>query len=311
MTGKARTVLGDIDAAQMGYTMPHEHLLTGPQGDGTKNNDDHTLDSVDKATEMLRQFKEVGGGTIVETTPLSWGRNTEGMVKASQETGVHVIACTGYICEEHGMPAGVEGLTIDQVAEEMVSDVQDGMDGTKHKAGWCKAGTAYNHITANEEKVLRAAARAATATGVPLHTHTTAGTMGIEQAEIVASEGYDMSRMIIAHVDRNPDLWYHRKMLDFGVYLIYDGPGKAKYYPDSIRVDLLRQLVKDGFADRLMLSNDMGRRSHHKVYGYGPGFTWIKERFLPRLLEEGFEQDTLDKFMYENPQRIYAMVGPR
>ena len=311
MTGLARTVLGDIDAAQMGYTMPHEHLLTGPQGDGTKNNDDHTLDSVDKATEMLRQFKEVGGGTIVETTPLTWGRNTEGMVKASKEAGVHVIACTGYICEEHGMPAGVEDLTIDQVAEEMVSDVQDGMDGTKHKAGWCKAGTAYNHITANEEKVLRAAARAATATGVPLHTHTTAGTMGIEQAEIVASEGYDMSRMIIAHVDRNPDLWYHRKMLDFGVYLIYDGPGKAKYYPDSVRVDLLRQLVKDGFADRLMLSNDMGRRSHHKVYGFGPGFTWIKERFLPRLLEEGFEQETLDKFMYENPQRIYAMVEPR
>ena len=311
MAGKARTVLGDIDASEMGYTMPHEHLLTGPQGDGSKNNIDHTLDSVEKATEMLVQFKAVGGGTIVETTPKSWGRNTEGMVKSSTEAGVHVIACTGYICEEHGMPVGVEELGIDDIAEEMANDVQNGMDGTSHKAGWCKAGTAYNHITPNEEKVLRAAARAAKATGVPLHTHTTAGTMGIEQAEIVKSEGFDMERMIIAHVDRNPDLWYHRKMLDFGVYLIYDGPGKAKYYPDSIRVDLLRQLVIDGFGERLMLSNDMGRRSHHKVYGFGPGFTWIKERFLPRLLEEGFAQDTLDNFMCANPQRIYSMVDPR
>lgn len=310
MAGKARTVLGDIDAKDMGYTMPHEHLLTAPQGYGSKNNTDHSLDSVDKATEMLRQFKAVGGGTIVETTPKSWGRNTKGMVRASKDAGVHVIACTGYICEEHGMPANVETLSIDDIAQEMIQDVEDGMDGTKHKAGWCKAGTAYNHITPNEEKVLRAAARAAKATGVPLHTHTTAGTMGIEQAEIVASEGFDMSRMIIAHVDRNPDLWYHRKMLEFGVYLIYDGPGKAKYYPDSVRVELLRQLVSDGHEERLMLSNDMGRRSHHKVYGFGPGFTWIKERFLPRLLEEGFGQETLDKFMYANPQRIYSMVEP-
>ena len=310
--GKVRSVLGDIEASEMGYTMPHEHLLTGPQGEGTKNNLDHHLDSVPKAIEMLNDFREVGGGTIVETTPKTWGRNSPGMVEASRASGVHVIACTGYICQEHGMPEDVESLSIDQVAQEMIADVSEGMDGTGARAGWCKAGTAYMHITPNEEKVLRAAARAATATGVPLHTHTTGGTMGIEQAEIVASEGFDMERMIIAHVDRNPDLWYHRKMLDFGVYLIYDGPGKAKYYPDSMRVELLRQLVKDGFGERLMLSNDMGRRSHHKVYGYGPGFNWIKERFIPRLVEdEGFAEEAVHKFMYDNPQRIYAMVAPK
>ena len=58
-------------------------------------------------------------------------------------------------------------------------------------------------------------------------------------------------------MDRNPDYWYHKKMLEKGVYLIYDGPGKAKYYPDSVRVELLKKLVADGYADRLMLSNDM------------------------------------------------------
>ena len=26
--------------------------------------------------------------------------------------------------------------------------------------------------------------------------------------------------------------------------MIYDGPGKVKYYPDSVRVDLLRRLVE-------------------------------------------------------------------
>lgn len=305
---KIRTVLGDIEANQLGFTMAHEHILTNPQGEGTKNEPDHHLDSVELAIQMLNEFKAIGGRCIVETTPQSWGRNTPGMVEASKVSGVHVIACTGYICEEHGMEPEVSDWSINYIADRMIKEVEEGMDGTTVKAGWIKAGTAYNYISPNEEKVLRAAARAAMETGVCLHTHTTAGTMGIEQIEIVESEGFDLERMIIAHVDRFPDLWYHRKMLSKGVYIIYDGPGKAKYYPDSMRVELLRQLVKDGYGDKIMLSNDMGRRSHHKVYGYGPGFNWIKERFLPRLLEEGFTQETLDMFMIHNPARIYTKV---
>lgn len=302
-----RTVLGDIDASLMGFTMAHEHILTHPKGSGSKAEIGHHLDSVDKAIEALREFKAVGGGCVVETTPESWGRNTPGMVQASRASGVHVIACTGYICEEHGMEPEVSAWSIDDIAARMIHDVTVGMDGTDVKAGWVKAGTAYMHVTANEEKVLRAGVRAAMTTGVCLHTHTTTGTMGIEQTEIAADEGMDLSRMIIAHVDRNPDLWYHRKLLETGASIIYDGPGKAKYYPDSVRVDLLRQLVADGFESQIMLSNDMGRRSHHTVYGYGPGFTWIKQRFLPRLLEEGFGQETLDAFMIHNPARMYAL----
>lgn len=306
---KVRTVLGDVEASELGFTMPHEHILTNPQGEGTKNNPDHHLDSIPLGIKALEEFKEAGGGCIVETTPRSWGRNARGMVEVSRASGVHVIACTGYICEEHGMEPEVSDMSIDDLAEVMIRDVTVGMDGTDIKAGWCKAGTAYMHVTPNEEKQLRAAARAAAATGVCMHTHTTGGTMGIEQIEIVEDEGcLPLDRLIIAHVDRVPDLWYHRKMLEKGVYLIYDGPGKAKYYPDSMRIELLRQLVEDGYGERLMLSNDMGRRSHHTAYGYGPGLAWIKRRFIPRLLDEGFSEETVAKFQYDNPQRIYAMV---
>ena len=304
---KIRTVLGDIDSGELGFTMAHEHILTHPRGSGSKAESGHHLDSVEKAVQMLKEFKAVGGGGVVEATPRSWGRNARGMVEASRKSGVHVIACTGYICQEHGMESEVSEWSVNTIADRMIADITEGMDGSAAKAGWVKAGTAYMHITPNEEKVLRAAVRAAKETGVCLHTHTTGGTMGIEQTEAARSEGLNMERMIIAHVDRNPDLWYHRKMLAEGVYLIYDGPGKAKYYPDSVRVELLRRLVADGYEKKIMLSNDMGRRSHHSVYGYGPGFNWIKERFLPRLLEEGFSQDTLDNFMIHNPAVVYAM----
>lgn len=306
---KIRTVLGDIDSGRLGFTMAHEHILTHPRGSGSKAESGHHLDSVEKAVQMLEEFKAVGGGGVAEATPRSWGRNARGMVEASRKSGVHVIACTGYICQEHGMGPEVDEQSISEIADEMCSDILVGMDGTDSRAGWVKAGSAYMHITPNEEKVIRAGVRAAASTGVCLHTHTTNGTMGIEQIEIALDEGMDPERMIVAHVDRNPDLWYHRKMLATGASLIYDGPGKAKYYPDSLRVDLLRQLVEDGYEDQLMLCNDMGRRSHHTAWGYGPGWQWIKQRFLPRLLEEGFSQSLVDKFMIHNPARMYTMSG--
>lgn len=308
--GKARTVMGDVDAAELGYTMPHEHLLTHPQGHGSKNEQDHMLDDFDKAVQMLSEYRSIGGGTIVEATPRTWGRDAAGMAKASELTGVHVIACTGYICQEHGMEPDIADRGVDAIAEDMVNDITVGMDGTEAKAGWIKCGTAYMHVTRGEDKVIRAAAQAATTTGACVSTHTTNGTMGIEQLEIAAEEGFPLSRMAVAHVDRVPDLWYHRKMLETGASLIYDGPGKAKYYPDSMRVELLKQLVAEGFEDQLMLCNDMGRRSHHTVYGFGPGWQWIKQRFIPRLLDEGLTEDHVQKFMVANPRRLFTLSEP-
>ncbi|WP_166979173.1 phosphotriesterase family protein [Paramicrobacterium fandaimingii] len=310
MTDTFRTVLGDVDSSEMGYTMPHEHIFTHPQGHGSKNEQDHMLDDYAKGVQMLSEYKGIGGGTIIEATPKTWGRDPQGMVDASKEAGVHVIACTGYICQEHGMEPNITDRGVDNIAQEMVDDIETGMGGTTGKAGWIKVGTAYMYVTPGEDMVIRAAVQAAKRTGAPISTHTTGGTMGIEQLEIAASEGFDLSRMTVAHVDRNPDLWYHRKMLETGASLIYDGPGKAKYYPDSVRIDLLRQLVKDGFGDQLMLCNDMGRRSHHTVYGFGPGWQWIKQRFIPRLLEEGFSEEQIHKFMYDNPRRQFSLAKP-
>lgn len=307
MQGKIRTILGDINPGELGYTMPHEHILDNPAVGGYFDSD-HVLNDYDKAKQMLEEFKQIGGGAIGEASTKHWGRNTEGMAKLSAETGVNIICCTGYLCESQcDMSAWIGNKTIDELEEEMIKEVTEGMDGTTCKAGWIKAGTSYDYISAREEKVLRAAARASRVTGAPVQTHTSTGTMGLEQIEIMEDEGMDLTHFCLAHVDRNPDYWYHKKMLEKGVYLIYDGPGKAKYYPDSMRVELLRKLVADGYGDRLMLSNDMGRRSHHTVYGKGPGWQWIKQRFLPRLLDEGFTQETIDKFMIENPARFYTM----
>lgn len=305
---KVRTILGDIDPSLMGFTLPHEHLITRPIDAILKTADEILMmDNVDAAVQILKDFKAAGGQTMGELTPKCHGRNVPGMVRAACEVGCHVIATTGYIAQKFGFPSKIDAMSANMVADEMIKDVTEGMDGTTHKAGMIKAGTSYMRITSAEEKALRGGARASIQTGVPLHTHTDQGTMGLEQIEIALEEGLDPTHMIIAHVDRNLDLWYHRQLLKHGVYVIYDGPGKVKYYPDSARIEVLCQLVADGFGKQIMLSNDIGKRSYHAAYGGGPGHKWIIQKFLPRLLDEGFSQEQIDDFMIHNPANAYTI----
>ena len=307
MKGKIRTILKDIDPSELGYTMAHEHILDEPAVGGY-NDPEHQLTDYDKALEMMQNYIKMGGKGVAEASTKHWGRNTLGMADIARKTGVNIICCTGYLCESQvNMDIWVNDKTIEDLQNEMIEEIEVGMDNTDHKAGWIKVGTSYNYISEREERIIRAAARASDITGAPVHSHTSTGTMGLEQIAILESEGMDMNHFCVAHVSRNPDYYYHKKMLQHGVYLLYDGAGKPKYYTDEVLIELLRKLVNDGYEDKIMLSNDMGKKTHHKVYGYGPGYEYIHDIFLPRLLDEGFPEKVVHKFMYENPARFYTM----
>lgn len=304
-----RTVLGDIDASRLGYTLPHEHIFIDVAGH-SKPDIEWSMYDWNTQMSMVKEYKANGGGTLVDANPMyKDGRNAAGLYTMAQKTGVNIVACTGFVKvnKDTNNTSHLVGKSVEEITDFFVSEIEEGMDGTDIKAGWIKGASLYHHIDPIQEACLRAGARASMITGAPMHTHTEVGTFCLEQIEIVESEGMDLTRFGLAHVDRNPDYWLHKKILEKGCYIIYDGPGKAKYYPDSIRVDLLKRLVADGFGKQIMLCNDMGKKSHHPQYGGGPGWNWIKNRFLPRLLDEGFSQETIDDFMINNPARFYSL----
>ena len=158
-----------------------------------------------------------------------------------------------------------------------------------------------------EEKTAVAAAQAQKRCGAPIWGHTEAGTMGMELLDILARENVDFSTVALGHLDRNPDEYYLLKLADRGIYIQFDGPGKVKYYPDSIRVALIKSLISHGYADQLLISGDMGRASYLEGYGGGPGFRYIKTKFIPRLLDEGVDEDVIHKIFVENPKRWLAV----
>lgn len=295
---KVRTVLGDIDAAELGLTYPHEHLWCSPPP--SQPDRDLELTCYESSLWELKRFREVGGGTVVDGSPLDYGRDAAMLKRLAVESGVHVLGLTGFNKHVY-YPDWAKILPVEALVDRMVADIEVGMDFTDARAGLIKGGAWYNLVHPLERKTTQAVGRAAVRTGAPVWLHTEAGTMGLELLDILEAEGVDLGTVCVGHSDRNADPAYHLSILERGAYLEFDGPGKVKYYPDSVRVDLVRNVLDQGYGDRLLISGDMGRKSYLEGYGGGPGFVYLATIFAPRLVAEGIPAEAVHQFFHENP----------
>ncbi len=300
---KVRTVLGDIPAEELGFTYSHEHLWACPPP--SQKDRDLELTNYEASVSELKKFKRAGGEALVDASTLDYGRDGGKLKQMSEEAGVHVLGTAGFNKHIY-FPAWVEADSIDEIKEKLVRDVTIGMDGSDAKAGFLKAGSWYNMIHPLEEKVTRAVARAHHETGAPIWLHTEAGTMGMEMLDILEEEGVDLTKVGVGHSDRNADPYYHLQLAKRGAYVQFDGPSKVKYYPDSVRVELIKNMIDNGFVEQLLISADMGRQSYLHAYGGGPGFEFIIKKFIPRLLDEGVSQEHIDTIFIKNPARWLA-----
>lgn len=312
-----QTVFERINPEDMGKTNYHDHLITIGGGE-EKADRDLRLDRVDYAIDAMKSAKVAGWDTLVDMNPIDCGRQIEMLKEISEESKINIISCTGfqrsiYYDAEHW----INKYPIDEVARLIAEEVELGIEINNYngpiikrstaKAGVIKFATHYNCIRPMELKALEAACIAAKATGAPISTHTERGTMGLEVIELVKKFGVDPSRVTLGHVDRNPDLEYHKKMAYQGVTLGYDGPSRAKYWPDSILIDLIKGMCDAGYADNIMFGGDNGRASMWPQYGGGYGHNYILDIFVPRLLENNVSQSDIDKMLIYNPRRQFAI----
>jgi 5-phospho-D-xylono-1,4-lactonase len=301
-----RTVRGDINPSDLGACYLHEHVLCVPPPDVTDR--DLEMDSEAAAIQELTWFKQAGGRALVDMTPADYGRDAKGLRRISEATGVHIIAATGHHNEKYSGRIVID-KSIDELADRFSRDVTEGVDGTDIPAGVIKAASSLNTFTVNEEKVFRAAARAHHLTGATISTHTELGTMGLEQIQLLISEGVEPERIIIGHVDRKLEWDYHLTLWKTGVTLSYDQISKEKYAPDSLRVEFILRAVKAGFGKQIVLGGDLARKSYWPSYGTGggPGLTYILWRFIPWLRSEGLSEEAIQDLLVHNPARVLAI----
>ena len=318
-----QTVLGKVDPEELGFTLPHEHIIC----DSTLSRsycDRVTkplwgsymwLDDVEVMTEELRLFREDGGKTIVEVTCHGWGRDPLALREISERTGVHLIACAGFYVEDC-MPSWVGDKTVEQLADWIIREVEVGCNAreshevTDVKAGMIKTSASRPVYSHNELKGLRAVAKGHLKTGMPITTHNSGsiryelegGNIGMDLLDILEEEGVNPEAVIVGHTDENVDIRNLVRLVKRGAWIQFDTIGKHHYILDETRADLAASLKERGLLGHLLLSQDRNRKPMLRRYD-GSGYSDIINRFIPLLRERGLTKEDIRKLTVENPSK--------
>jgi len=196
-----------------------------------------------------------------------------------------------------------------------VTDIREGIAGSGVKAGMLKCATDEPGITPGWARVLRAVARAHRETGVPISTHTHAATRrGLEQQEVFAAEGVDLSRVVIGHSGDTTDVAYLEELIANGSYLGMDRFG-IDLVPFADRVGIVATMCERGHADRMVLSHDASCFIDWLPNDLLPvvmpnwHYLHIHRDVLPALRERGVTDEQIRTMLVDNPRRILENRG--
>ena len=319
------TVLGPIEAKDLGKTLMHEHLIygfCGFQGDYTLGGFDELL-CIRENMKWLTPLKEkYGFRTIVDATNNECGRDPFFLAKMATIMDLNIICSTGFYYEPASafmywkFRSGFADVET-EMYEMMRTELTKGIGNTGIKAGVIKLASSANQITPFEGKFFRAAARNNRETGATIITHTEAGTMGPEQAKLLIDNGANPKDIAIGHMCGNTDLDYHERVLQYGVFDSFDRFGLEgdlfNTPTDEERCDMIAALLDKGYEDQILMSHDsvtveLGRprpvpkddldfMAHANILN-------IPDRVIPMLKERGVTDAQLDKIFIANPAKV-------
>jgi phosphotriesterase-related protein len=331
------TVLGPIDASELGPTTMHEHLLSDlrlwskpsaePPPDGDRVHpgvlgylrwnalsmpDNLLLDDPDEAIAELQALRSAGGRALVDLTLEGMGRRLEELPRIAHESGVTICVGCGWYVEE-AQPDWVRSADEDRLAERMIAELREGIGDTGIRPALIgEIGT--NHPpTDSEWRVLRAAARAGVETGAAVNVHLSwRGADGVAVLEALVAEGMRPERVILSHMDERLDRGYHEAVAEAGAILEYDtfgsdflyGTPAARNPSDAERLDMTAWLLSEGYGDRLVIACDTWTKANLRRNG-GFGYEHLFKRIVPALTGYcGADAATVEKILVETPRRL-------
>jgi predicted metal-dependent phosphotriesterase family hydrolase len=307
-----QTVLGRIDPAELGWTLPHEHTAIALWHIANRWDYWELRKDEPVIVEELAAFRDAGGRALVDLTLDGVGRDPEWLAGLARATGLHIVMGSGWYRGAH-YPAEtlVDRRSVDSLVDEIVRDATVGVRETGIRAGIIgEIGTDKPWLSAQEERVHRAAGRAARRTGLAITTHAVQSTVGLDQLTVFEAEGADLSRVVIGHADSNPSLDFHLAIAERGATVEFDFLGMSftplERHGEGRIVDNLRELIARGHLERILLSQDVCHDSQLRRYG-GNGYTYLADTFLPRLRAAGVSEAEIRTITVDNPRRLLTI----
>jgi phosphotriesterase-related protein len=311
------TTLGPKRAEDLGLILPHEHvfvdLRTWDQP-GYAQADPREVIAL--MSPELEKARLAGVTALVECSTVGVGRRADILLAVSQAAGFPIVVPTG-IYREPWVPDWAHRASEDELFWWM-RDELDGQVRLDNQLGWgnppgasgvqagfIKLSAGDDGLTQTETKILRAATRAAAATGAAIGSHTIRGRVVRDQLDVIEAGGYTPERFIWIHAQVEPDESLNLELARRGAWIEYDSIGDGDS-DDRIFARLMR-LLEAGLGDRALLSHDRGWYDPAQPGGGRPRpFTHLSEVFLPRLRAAGVGEETIRKLTWENPFRAFA-----
>jgi len=267
------TVLGPVDARQLGVTLVSESLLYVLPG--AQYAHDIRIDRADvfeAIAAKLTAFKAAGGGTIVDATGMFEGRDLRLYEALSRATGVHIVASTG-----QGPEAMLGGYFLTpqtnppspwpahKFAEMFGREVNEGMV-------------------------------------VPRD--------ALAELQLAVDETLKPERILIGDLDRRDavDSGWPMAVAAAGARVGIDhiGSSHSAYLDDAQRVNLILELIQAGFVDRILLSSSATGVAFG-VPGNDLPFSDVLTKFVPMLQAAGVTQEQIQQMLITNTAQLLSV----
>ena len=340
-SGQVMTVLGPVAATDLGPTLMHEHILNDcrcwwnkpsePERqhlahdrvnsailgelrmDPFVNLDNCALDDEALAIEELKSVVTLGARTVVDPTCRGIGRNPQALARIAAATGLNIVMGAGYYLQT-AHPKNVARLSADSIADEIVAEAIDGVDGGKIKIGLIGEIGVSSDFTPDEQKSLRGAVRAQRRTRLPLMVHLPGWfRLAHRVLDIVEEEGGDVAHTVLCHMNPSgADQAYQTSLAERGAFLEYDMIGMDFWYADQQvqspsdeeNAAAIKRLIDAGFLGRILLSQDVFLKMMLTRHG-GFGYAYVQRHFLPRLQRHGVTAAQCAALMTDNPRAVF------
>lgn len=296
--------------------------------------DNMKLDDEQIMTDEVANFKAGAGNSMVEVSApgiRSSAADLEVIRRIAERTGVNVVASTGLYVEDT-WPNHFRSMTFEQYVHFLRQEINHGIANTGIRPGHIKA--AYEVPSQQLSVYLRAAATVSGETGLSLQVHLGPDVTPEEVREQVITpllEGnVNPSNTILCHIQfmmgalsikqlvTNPgcvpfDLGFLREAASQGFNLCFTPFGfeadnenlGIAHYPDWYSLSGMVALIQEGYADQLVVGNDVFTKLATRRGG-GEGYRRLTDFVVPALQLCGVSDEDIRKIMVENPARILA-----
>jgi phosphotriesterase-related protein len=321
---QVNTVLGPVDAADLGRTYVHEHIfvLTADMQENYPEEWGSEDDRVADAVRRLRELAAHGVRTIVDPTVVGLGRHIPRVRRiAEQVPELNIVVATGlytyndvpafFRYRGHGLNEVLGTDLPDPMADLFVRDITEGIAGTGVKAAMLKCAIDREGMTPGVARVMRAVAEAHRRTGAPVTVHTHPGTRtGLDVRRLLCDEeGVDPRRVVLGHSGDTADCDHLAELADAGFLLGMDRFGLNLDTTFESRADTVVEMCRRGYAESMVLSHDAACYIDWvdpDLMALLPQWNYLhlERDVLPYLRERGVTEEHVATMLVDNPRRL-------